>query len=88
MKIEPRELEFLREVAAANDVGMAYHMHATARTQQEHLSRRIGALIGHGLLEERAGSVEVEKFFSKHSRSYVLHITELGRSCLTALREG
>jgi hypothetical protein len=88
MKIEPRELAFLREVAAANDVGMAYHMHATARTRQEHLSRRIGALIGHGLLEERAGSVEVELFFSKHSRSYVLHITKLGRSCLTALREG
>ena len=85
MKINPRELDLLRKVAAANDVGMAYYMDATTRTRQEHLSRRIGALIGHGLLVERAASVGAETFFSSRSRSYVLHITSLGRECCEAL---
>jgi len=85
MKISPRELDLLRKVAAANDVGMPYYMDATTRTRQEHLSRRIGALIGHGLLVERAASVGAETFFSSRSRSYVLHITSLGRECCEAL---
>jgi hypothetical protein len=72
-------------VATANDLGIAFHMNATARTRAEHQSRRIGALIGHGLLEERARTVGAETFFSRRSRSYVLHITDLGRSCLAAL---
>lgn len=85
MKINPRDLDLLRKVAAANDVGMPYYMNATAQTRQERLSRRIGALIGHGLLEERAASVGAETFFSVRSRSYVLHITPLGRECCEAL---
>lgn len=85
MKINPRELDLLRQVAAANDVGMPYYMNATPQTRQERLSRTIGALIGHGLLEERAGSVGAEAFFSVRSRSYVLHITSLGRECCEAL---
>jgi hypothetical protein len=85
MKIEPRELDLLRKVEAANDVGTPYHMNATARTRLEHQSRRIGALIGHGLLEDHA-SVGTETFFSPRSRSYALHITTLGRECCEALR--
>jgi hypothetical protein len=72
-------------VATANDLGVAFHMNATALTRRELQSRRIGALIGQGLLEERTRSVGAETFFSSRSRSYVLHITELGRSCLAAL---
>jgi hypothetical protein len=86
MRIETRELDFLRSVAAANDLGMAYQMTPTARTHQEHQSRMIGTLIGHGLLEERARLAGTEAFFSHRSRSYVLHITPLGRECCEALR--
>ena len=91
MKINPRDLDLLRKVAAANDVGMPYCMNVTARTRQERLSRRIGALIGHGLLvepdavESTDASVGAETFFSSRSRSYVLHITSLGRECCEAL---
>jgi hypothetical protein len=86
MRIETRELSFLRKVAAVNDAGSAYHLNATARTQLKHQSRMIGALIGHGLLEERALLSGTEQFFSDRSRSYVLHITPLGRECCHALR--
>lgn len=86
MRIERRELDFLRSVAAANDLGMAYHMKETEQTRAEHQSRMVGTLIGHGLLEERARLIGTEKFFSSRSRSYVLHITPLGRECCEALR--
>jgi len=86
MRIERQELEFLRSVAAANDVGMAFHVRATARTPREHRGRMIGALIGHGLLEEHARLAGTEEFFSARPRSYVLYITPLGRECCEALR--
>ena len=85
MKIEPHELDFLRKVAAANGVGADFHMNATPRTRADGQSRRIGALIGHGLLEDRAGVGEDESFFSKRSRSYALQVTALGHECLAAL---
>jgi len=85
MKVEPRELDLLLKVEAANDTGTPYYMNATARTRLEHKSRRIGVLIGHGLLADHA-SVGTETFFSPHSRSFALHITALGRECCEALR--
>jgi DNA-binding MarR family transcriptional regulator len=86
MKISPRELDFLRLVEEANDHGMAYCMNPTTPRQQRQ-SRRIGTMIGHGLLEERAAPVQPETFFSDHSRAYILHLTDSGRECLAALRE-
>lgn len=86
MKISPRELDLLRLVGEANDDGMAYCMNPTALTRQQRQSRRIGAMIGHGLLEERADPAQPETFFSNHSRAYILHVTDSGRECLAALR--
>lgn len=86
MKITTRELDLLRLVEEANDVGMAYCVNPTARTRRQGQSRRIGAMIGHGLLEERAAPAQPETFFSDHSRAYILHVTNYGRECLAALR--
>lgn len=86
MKVTSRELDLLRLVEEANDVGMGYCMNATARTRQQGQSRRIGAMIWHGLLEERAAPAQPETFFSSHSRAYILHVTDYGRECLAALR--
>jgi hypothetical protein len=86
MKISARELHLLRLVEEANDVGTAYCMNPTAPRQQRQ-SRRIGTMIGHGLLEEQAAPVQPETFFSNHSRAYILHLTDSGRECLGALRE-
>jgi hypothetical protein len=86
MKISPRDLDFLRLVKKANDVGTAYCMNPTAPRQQRQ-SRRIGTMIRHGLLEERAAPVQPETFFSNHAPAYILHLTDFGRECLAALRE-
>jgi hypothetical protein len=86
MRVEHRELSFLREVAAANDVGMGFRTRPNAITRLERESRMIGGLIGHGLLEERARLQGTEAFFSPRPRSYLLYITPLGRECCEALR--
>jgi hypothetical protein len=85
MRIESRELGFLRRVEAVNDVGMGFRTESTLPTQLERQSRMIGGLIGHGLLEERARLTGYEEFFSNRPRSYVLHLTQLGRECCEAL---
>jgi hypothetical protein len=86
MKIEPRQLDFLRKVVAVNDVGMGFQLEPTARTRLERQSRMVGGLIGHGLLEERAKLMRSEEFFSNRPRSYMLYVTPLGRECCEALR--
>jgi hypothetical protein len=86
MRIEPRQLDFLRMVAAVNDVGMGFHMEPTAKTRLERQSRMVGGLIGHGLLEERVRLMSSEEFFSNRPRSYMLYVTPLCRECCEALQ--
>jgi hypothetical protein len=88
MRVEDRELRFLRKVAAVNDIGRGFHAEPTARTRLERQSRMIGELIGHGLLEERARLMGAEEFFSNCPRTYLLYITGLGRERCTALPSG
>ena len=87
MRVEDRELSFLRMVAASNDVGMGFHTEPNPRTQPERESRMIGRLIGHGLLEERVRLKGTQEFFSNRPRSFLLYITPLGRECCEALRD-